>query len=68
MFPLTISPNSKIVEILNKGFIYIYGRDNRFRPLIICQAKIFEKHEKEYQIEELLQATSWHLRNINYNI
>ena len=59
MFPLTISPNSKIVEILNKGFIYIYGRDNRFRPLLICQAKIFEKHEKEYQIEELLQATSF---------
>ena len=60
MFPFTtITPNSKIVEILNKGFIYIYGRDNRFRPIIICQAKIFEKYEKEYQTEELLQATSF---------
>ena len=34
MFPFTISPKSKIVEILNKGFIYVYGRDNRFRPII----------------------------------
>ena len=59
MFPFTITPKSKIVEILNKGFIYVYGRDNRFRPIIVCECKIFQKYKEEYRYEELLQATSF---------
>ena len=59
IFPFTISPNSKIIEILNKGFIYVYGRDNRFRPIIVCQSKIFQKYHKDYQFEELLHASSF---------
>ena len=58
-FPIIITPKSRLIEILNKGFIYVYGRDNRFRPVIICQAKVFQKYYKEYQTEELLQATSF---------
>ena len=34
-FPLVIQPKSKTVEILNKGFVYVYGRDFRFRPILI---------------------------------
>ena len=59
MFPITITPNSKIVEILNKGFIYVYGRDSRFRPIIVCQAKVFQKYHKQYKFEELLQGVSF---------
>ena len=59
LFPFNITPNCKVIEILNKGFIYVYGRDNRFRPIIVCQSKVFQKYEKEYQFEELLQATSF---------
>ena len=55
-FPLVIKPNSKIREILNRGFVYVYGRDNRFRPIIICQCKVFQKYYKEYACEEILQA------------
>ena len=55
-FPVVIKPNSKLIEILNRGFVYIYGRDNRFRPIIICQCKIFQKFYKNYQTEEILQA------------
>jgi hypothetical protein len=44
---------------LNKGFIYIYGRDNRFRPILVCQAKVFQKQYKNYQTEELLNATNF---------
>ena len=58
-FPMEINPNSKIFEILNKGFIYIYGRDNRFRPILVCQAKVFQKLYKNYQTEELLNATNF---------
>lgn len=57
-FPITITPNSKLIEILNKGFIYVLGRDNRYRPIIVCQCKVFQKFYKNYQTEELLQATS----------
>ena len=56
-FPILITPNSKIIEILNKGFVYVYGRDNRFRPIIICQCKVFQKFYKNYQCEEILQAS-----------
>ena len=55
-FPVVINPNSKLIEILNKGFVYVYGRDNRFRPIVICQCKIFQKFYKNYQTEEILQA------------
>jgi hypothetical protein len=58
-FPMEINPNSKIIEILNKGFIYIYGRDNRFRPILVCQSKVFQKLYKNYQTEELLNATNF---------
>ena len=56
-FPILITPNSKLIEILNKGFVYVYGRDNRFRPIIICQCKVFQKFYKNYQCEEILQAS-----------
>ena len=55
-FPLILTPSSKIREILNQGFVYVYGRDNRFRPIIICQCKVFQKNYKKYACEEILQA------------
>ena len=55
-FPLNITPGSKIREILNRGFVYVYGRDNRFRPIVICECKIFQKHYKEYSNEEILKS------------
>ena len=55
-FPLIITPKSKIREILNKGFVYVYGRDSRFRPIVICECKIFQKHYKEFAMEEILQS------------
>jgi hypothetical protein len=38
---LPIKVNSNIISILNSGFIYIHGRDHRFRPIIICSPKFF---------------------------
>ena len=57
-FPIKITPKSKLIEILNRGFIYVYGRDNRYRPIIVCQCKVFQKCYKDYQNEELFQAFS----------
>ena len=55
-FPVVITPSSKIREILNRGFVYVYGRDNRFRPIVICECKILQKHYKEYATQEILSA------------
>ena len=55
-FPVTITPGSKIREILNRGFVYVYGRDNRFRPIVICECKIFQKYYKNYSNQEILNA------------
>ena len=55
-FPVVIKPNSKFIEILNKGFVYVYGRDNRFRPIVVCQCKVFQKFYKNYKTEEILEA------------
>ena len=55
-FPVVITPSSKIREILNRGFVYVFGRDNRFRPIVICECKIFQKHYKEYATQEILSA------------
>lgn len=56
-FPVVISPLSKIIEILNKGFVYVYGRDHRFRPIVVCQFKTFQIFYKNYQMEDILKAT-----------
>ena len=39
--PKTI--NDKIVTLLNSGFMYVYGRDHHFRPIIIVSIKMVKK-------------------------
>ena len=55
-FPLVIQPKSKTVEILNKGFVYAYGRDFRYRPILIFRLVEFVKYEKIYSVEEVIYA------------
>ena len=57
MFPMTINPTDKIVEVLNCGLIYIYGRDHQFRPIIICQPYIFQKYEKYFNSDDIVNAS-----------
>ena len=42
-FPLNIQPGDKCVQVLNSGFLYAFGRDHQFRPLLICQPYILQK-------------------------
>ena len=55
-FPLSIQPKSRTIEILNKGFIYAYGRDCKFRPILIFRLEQFVKNEKIYSVQEVLEA------------
>ena len=55
-FPVTIQPKSKIVEILNKGFVYVYGRDCRYRPILVFRVQEFIKNEKVYSVQEVIES------------
>ena len=57
IFPMTIQPGSKLSEILNLGFLYVYGRDHQFRPILICQPYIYQKNMKLYQEDEVITAS-----------
>jgi hypothetical protein len=42
-FPMIITPKDKSWELLNNGFLYIYGRDHQFRPIMVCQSYILQE-------------------------
>jgi hypothetical protein len=46
---LPVKLNENIIKILNSGFIYIHGRDNRFRPLIICNPRFYNSNSYSYE-------------------
>ena len=49
IFPMVIQPRDKIVELLNLGYLYVYGRDHQFRPILVCQPYVYQKNMKLYQ-------------------
>jgi hypothetical protein len=53
--------NEKGMEILNLGFIYINGRDSRFRPIITIVANIYEENKKEYSFTDWERAIIYFL-------
>ena len=59
IFPVKIQPRSKVFEILNTGFLYVYGRDNRYRPILVGQCRIFKDICDNYSYEEFLEACSF---------
>ena len=58
-FPLTIQPRSKLIEILNKGFVYAHGRDCRYRPILVFRVQEFVKNKDIYSVEEVIEAGSF---------
>ena len=60
--------NNRIRYILNSGVLYMYGRDNHFRPIIIIEVKRTDILEKEgFKIEELCECIVYFMSYlINY--
>ena len=56
MFPMEIQPGDKIYQLLNLGFLYVYGRDCHFRPIIVCQPAICLKHATLFEEKEIIDA------------
>ena len=50
--------NDKIISLLNSGFLYVFGRDHHFRPIIVCSIKtctnLFSKNI--YSLEDISQS------------
>ena len=57
MFPMEIHPGDKIYQLLNMGFLYVYGRDCHFRPIIVCQPAICIKYLKLFEEKEIIHAS-----------
>jgi len=54
LIPPVVTP--KVFEILNCGFFYVHGRDYLFRPILVINFDYYKKYEKEYQLNDWLQA------------
>ena len=54
---MNIQPEDKCIKLLNTGFTYVFGRDHQFRPIIICQPYILQKHIKEYSDTDVVNAS-----------
>ena len=66
-FPLNIQPGDKCVQVLNSGYLYVFGRDHQFRPLIICQPYILQKCLDIYSDTDIMNASVFILQYItNY--
>lgn len=52
--PPILSDRSK--EALNSGFIYVHGRDNRYRPIVCVDANVYLDYQKVYNINEWYTA------------
>jgi hypothetical protein len=50
--------NEKIISLLNSGFVYVYGRDHHFRPIIIVSIKTCTNliSQKKYTFEEISES------------
>ncbi len=68
MFPMKITPGDKLYKLLNLGFLYVYGRDHQFRPILICQPYIYQKNEKLYDADEVINASAFLFQYIVNNM
>jgi len=62
--PIELSP--KILEYLNSGFLYMHGRDHRFRPLLVLNC--YKIDPKTVDIDLLLLTMGYFLEYIIHNM
>ncbi len=65
---LPIQPSNKVCEILNIGFIYSHGRDNRFRPNVILKIKEFKENYVKYSFEDWTLSIIFCLEDLIKNL
>ena len=68
MFPMIIQPGDKLCQLLNLGFLYVYGRDHHFRPILVCQPHIYQKNMKLFNSDEVISASAFLFQYIVNNM
>ena len=63
---LPVKINNNIISILNSGFIYLHGRDNRFRPMVIVSPRHFRSDQ--YSHEDWLNSVLFVLEYCIHNL
>ena len=66
-FPIN-NLNNKQKEILNSGFIYVFGRDNRFRPLIVINPEFYLRNIEKYTVDDMLNSFVYLLEYLIKNV
>ena len=61
--------NDKIISLLNSGFLYVYGRDHHFRPIIVCSIKACTSlaEQKLYSFEDINNSIIYLLKYFIYH-
>ena len=59
---------NKAMEILNIGFLYVHGRDHRFRPIIHINANIVTQNTKRFDFEDWNCATIYFMEYVIENL
>jgi len=65
-FPFEL--NSSVIEILDSGFLYSYGRDKRFRPICILNTEVYLRLQKKYSSGDWLKAVIFFLEYVIHHM
>lgn len=60
--------SSRIVELLNCGFMYIHGRDHAFRPVLVINAIYYMKLKEKYSFDEWLNFVIFFMEYLVNNL
>ena len=61
---LPVVPTDNVKRILNLGYLYIHGRDNRFRPILVLNPDIFVQNLNKYCLDDWINALIYMLEYI----
>lgn len=60
--------SDKIIQLLNCGFMYVHGRDNNYRPIIVLQAKVYMDKKDMYTYDDWLNTVIFFMEYIVNNM
>jgi hypothetical protein len=60
--------NEKVIQLLNSGFMYIHGRDNNFRPIVVLQVKVYMELRKNFIYDDWLSTVIFFMEYLVNNM
>lgn len=53
---IPVNPSDNVKKLLNLGFFYVHGRDNRFRPILFLNPEIFISNVSKYVLDDWVRT------------